>query len=149
MIKYFIQLELGRQCLLYDDTTITQLNRVPGLRFGNASWSAWLCLIGYASVFLSLIGILGSVGGLLASVAPFASYKVWCVVVFALVVVLLWRGIYQDLEKMVTVLVALFSLVVIGSLLFFSVRPTRFRLAIWRRVSRSTCRLRALLSLWP
>tara|TARA_B100000886_G_scaffold130877_1_gene88228 strand:+ start:128 stop:1465 length:1338 start_codon:yes stop_codon:yes gene_type:complete len=118
VIKYFIQLELGRQCLLYDDTTITSLNRVPGLRFGNASWSAWLCLIGYASVFLSLIGILGSVGGLLASVAPFASYKVWCVVVFALVVVLLWRGIYQDLEKMVTVLVALFSLVVIGSLIF-------------------------------
>ena len=118
VIKYFIQLELGRQCLLYDDTTITSLNRVPGLRFGNASWAAWLCLIGYASVFLSLIGILGSVGGLLASVAPFASYKVWCVVVFALVVVLLWRGIYQDLEKMVTVLVALFSLVVIGSLLF-------------------------------
>ena len=33
-------------------------------------------------------------------------------------VVLLWRGIYQDLEKMVTVIVALFSLVVIGSLLF-------------------------------
>ena len=118
VIKYFIQLELGRQCLLYNDTTITSLDRVPGLRFGNASWAAWLCLIGYASVFLSLIGILGSVGGLLASVAPFAPYKAWCVVVFVLVVVLLWRGIYQDLEKMVTVLVALFSLVVIGSLLF-------------------------------
>ena len=72
VIKYFIQLELGRQCLLYNDTTITSLDRVPGLRFGNASWAAWLCLIGYASVFLSLIGILGSVGGLLASVAPFA-----------------------------------------------------------------------------
>ena len=118
VIKYFIQLELGRQCLLYNDTTITSLDRVPGPRFGNASWAAWLCLIGYASVFLSLIGILGSVGGLLASVAPFAPYKAWCVVVFVLVVVLLWRGIYQDLEKMVTVLVALFSLVVIGSLLF-------------------------------
>ena len=51
VIKYFIQLELGRQCLLHDDTTITSLNRVPGLRFGNASWAAWLCLIGYASVF--------------------------------------------------------------------------------------------------
>ena len=37
VIKYFIQLELGRQCLLHDDTTITSLNRVPGLRFGNAS----------------------------------------------------------------------------------------------------------------
>ena len=82
-----------------------------------SSWAAWLCVIGYSSVFLSVIGILGSVGGLFVTMMPAIPYRVWCVVVFALVVVLLWRGIYEDLEKMVTVLVALFSLVVIGSLL--------------------------------
>lgn len=123
VIKYFIQLELGRQCLLYDDTTVTSLNRVPGWRFGKASWAAWLCVIGYSSVFLSVIGILGSVGGLLVTMMPAIPYRVWCVVVFALVVVLLWRGIYEDLEKMVTVLVALFSLVVIGSLLVLQGTP--------------------------
>lgn len=117
IVKYFIQLELGRQCLLHDDTTITALNRVPGIRFGGVSWAAWICVIGYASVFLSVIGILGAVGGLMSSVIPAVPYKVWCFSIFALVVILLWRGIYGDLERMVTVLVALFSLVVIGSVI--------------------------------
>jgi len=118
VIKYFIQLELGRQCLLNDETTVASLNRIPGFRIRGVSWLAWLCVIGYASVFISLIGILGSVGGLLSSVFSSVPYQVWCVIVFMLVAALLWRGIYEEFEKMVTVLVAFFSLVVIGSLIF-------------------------------
>ena len=118
VIKYFIQLELGRQCLLNNETTVASLNRIPGLRIRGVSWLAWLCVVGYASVFISLIGILGSVGGLLSSVFSSVPYQIWCVLVFVLVAALLWRGIYEELEKMVTVLVAFFSLVVIGSLIF-------------------------------
>lgn len=123
VVKYFIQLELGRQCLLHDDTTITALDRVPGPRLLDTSWVAWLCALGYFSVFAAVIGILGSVGGLLASVVPSVHHKVWDIVVFALVVLLLWRGLYGDLEKMVTVLVAAFSLVVIGCLLVLQATP--------------------------
>ena len=123
VVKYFIQLELGRQCLLHDDTTITALDRVPGPRLCDTSWVAWLCAIGYFSVFAAVIGILGSVGGLLTSVIPAVHYKIWSAVVFALVVLLLWRGLYEDLEKMVTVLVAAFSLVVIGCLLVLQGTP--------------------------
>ena len=118
VIKYFIQLELGRQCLLNGETTVASLNRIPGFRIRGVSWLAWLCVIGYASVFISLIGILGSVGGLLSSVFSSVPYQVWCIIVFVLVAALLWRGIYEELEKMVTILVAFFSLVVIGSLIF-------------------------------
>ena len=118
VIKYFIQLELGRQCLLNGETTVASLNRIPGFRIRGVSWLAWLCVIGYASVFISLIGILGSVGGLLSSVFSSVPYQLWCVIVFVLVAALLWRGIYEELEKMVTILVAFFSLVVIGSLIF-------------------------------
>ena len=123
VVKYFIQLELGRQCLLHDDTTITALDRVPGPRLCNTSWAAWVCSLGYFSVFAAVIGILGSVGGLLASVVPAIHHKAWDVAVFGLVVLLLWRGLYADLEKMVTVLVAAFSLVVIGCLLVLQGTP--------------------------
>jgi manganese transport protein len=123
VVKYFIQLELGRQCLLHDDTTIAALDRVPGPRLLKTSWVAWLCAIGYFSVFVAVIGILGSVGGLLASVLPAIHYKIWATFVFLLVVALLWRGLYQDLEKMVTVLVAAFSLVVIGCLVVLQGTP--------------------------
>ncbi|MDA0336793.1 MAG: Nramp family divalent metal transporter, partial [bacterium] len=74
-------------------------------------------------VFAAVIGILGSVGGLLASVVPAIHHKAWDVAVFGLVVLLLWRGLYADLEKMVTVLVAAFSLVVIGCLLVLQGTP--------------------------
>lgn len=123
LVKYFIQLELGRQCILHDDTTITALDRVPGPRLRGASWLAWLCVAGYFSVFVALIGILGSVGGLLASVAPALDHRAWAVLVFLLMVVLLWRGLYGDLELMVTLLVAGFSVVVIGSLLVLQGTP--------------------------
>lgn len=123
VVKYFIQLELGRQCLLHDNTTIQTLDRVPGPRLGGASWVAWLSVVGYFSVFVAVIGILGSVGGLLATVVPAISHKIWDVVVFALVVLLLWRGLYEDLERMVTILVAAFSVVVIGCLLVLQFTP--------------------------
>ncbi|MBT3345939.1 MAG: Nramp family divalent metal transporter [Gemmatimonadetes bacterium] len=117
LVKFFIQLELGRQCILYDDTTIDTLDRMPGPRWGGSSWLAWICVAGYFSVFLALIGILGSVAGLAHSVAPFLGYQPWALVVFLLMSVLLWRGLYEDLEKMVTILVTAFSVIVIGSLL--------------------------------
>ena len=44
VIKYFIQVELGRQCLLNDETTIQSLDRVRGFRLRATSWNAWLCI---------------------------------------------------------------------------------------------------------
>ena len=123
VVKFFIQVELGRQCLLYDNTTIDALDRVPGPRWRNASWSAWLCVFGYFSVFLALIGILGSVAGLMESVLPALSHKVWAVLIFVVMSLLLWRGLYGDLEKMVSILVATFSVVVIGCLLVLQGTP--------------------------
>jgi hypothetical protein len=48
---------------------------------------------------------------------PALSEYVWAIVIFLLMSLLLWRGLYEDLETMVLVLVASFSLVVIGSVL--------------------------------
>ena len=117
LVKFFIQLELGRQCILHNNTTIQVLDRVVGLRLRGTSWVAWLCGIGYFAVMPALIGILGAVSGLMITIFPSISYNIWAVVIFVLLSVLLYRGFYEDLEKMVTGLVATFSLVVIGSVL--------------------------------
>ena len=113
VIKYFIQLELGRQCLLKDETTIQSLDRVRGFRLRDTSWNAWLCIAGFLGVMIALVGILGSVGGMMSSVFPWLPKWTWNCVIFALLSVLLYRGLYEDLEKMVSFLVAAFSLVVI------------------------------------
>ena len=117
LVKYAIQLELGRQCILRNSSTIDILDQVPGQRFRGVSWIAWLCVAGYFSVTVAVIGILGSVAGLMVTILPFVSEHIWAVVVFLVMSLLLWRGLYDDLETMVTILVSMFSLVVIGSVL--------------------------------
>ena len=115
VVKFFIQLELGRQCILHNDTTIQALARIAGPRLYGTSWVAWLCVVGYFSVMIALVGIIGSVAGLLVTVSPTLSYELWAVVIFLVMSVMLYRGTYGDLEKIVSVLVTSFSLVVVGS----------------------------------
>ena len=117
LVKYAIQLELGRQCILRNSTTVEILDRVPGQRFKGVSWIVWLCVAGYFSVTVAVIGILGSVAGLMVTLFPLVSEHIWAVVIFLGMSVLLWRGLYNDLEIMVSALVATFSLVVIGSVM--------------------------------
>ena len=117
LVKYAIQLELGRQCILRNSSTIEILDQVPGRRFKGVSWIAWLCVAGYFSVTVAVIGILGSVAGLMVTVFPFMSEHWWAVMVFLAMSALLWRGLYGDMEMMVSILVTTFSLVVIGSVL--------------------------------
>ena len=126
LVKFFIQLELGRQCILRNNTTIQALDRVPGLRLQNASWVAWLCVLGYFSVMIALIGILGSVAGLMVTAFPVIPYSIWAVIIFLFMSALLYRGLYADLEKMISFLVASFSLIVIGSVLVLQGTPYAF-----------------------
>lgn len=123
LAKFFIQLELGRQCILHNRTTIQILDRLPGPRFRNTSWLVWLCIAGYLSVTLTLIGILGSVSGVLTVIFPSVSPRAWAVLVFIVLSILLWRGLYRDLEKMVMTLVASFSLIVVASLVLLQGTP--------------------------
>jgi manganese transport protein len=117
LAKFFIQLELGRQCLLHNSTTIEILDRVPGWRLGRTSWLSWVCVIGYFMVTIAVIGILGSVAGLLGAVWPAVPQAAWAGLAFVMMAALLYRGLYEDMEKMVTVLVGTFSFVVIFSVL--------------------------------
>jgi Mn2+/Fe2+ NRAMP family transporter len=126
LVKFFIQLELGRQCILHNNTSIQVLNRVAGPQLRNASWVSWVCMVGYFLVMIALIGILVSVAGLMVTLFPGIPYSVWAVAIFLAMSVLLYRGLYNDLEKMVSFLVASFSLIVIGSVLLLQGTPYAF-----------------------
>jgi Mn2+/Fe2+ NRAMP family transporter len=80
-------------------------------------------MLGYIITMLPVVGILGALGGLMHGLWPLAeirdtSVKIWAVLCTLLALALLWRGVYNHLEKMVAVLVAGFSLsVAVGLLL--------------------------------
>ena len=148
LVKFVIQLELGRQCLLRKSSTVQILDQVPGARWRGTSWIAWLCVVGYFSVTVAVIGILGSVAGLMVTVFPFASEQVWAVVLFLAMSVLLWRGLYGDLEKMVSALVATFSLSSSARCSHCKARATQSAASKSPRASALPCQPKARLWRW-
>jgi Mn2+/Fe2+ NRAMP family transporter len=132
VVKYFLQVEIARHCLVHNRTTFEALNRVPGPRLAGASWVVVLYVIGYFFAMLTMIGIIGALGGLMHGIYPLASSqststRLWGTILVLLTVALLWRGWYSHLEILVMVLVGGFSVsVAVGVLL---VQGTEFRIS--------------------
>ena len=131
IIKYFLQVEIGRHCLVHHRTTIEALNTCPGPKFWHTSWIALAYLAIYTVTLLTAVGILGALAGLLHSIfplraAPATSAQIWATLLILATQILLWRSLYAHIEKTVAVLVAFFSVtVVIGVGL---VQGTEFRI---------------------
>lgn len=117
VIKYFLQIEIGRYCLVTNRTTVEALNQCPGPKLRGTSWTALLYMAGYFATMATVVGIIGALGGLMHSVWPLAgtaewSLPIWEVLVVLLAVVLLWQGLYRRLELLVAMLVGGFSLTI-------------------------------------
>ena len=115
LIKYPIQIELGRYCMANNFTTIQALNQVPGPKWRNTSWIVYLFFFAVILLISALSGILASVGGIMGVNFPVLSTNVWHFIVFVVVGLILWWGFYNVIENLVTALVASFSFVVLVS----------------------------------
>jgi len=130
IIKYFLQVELGRHCLVHNRTTIQALNLVPGPRFRGTSWIGIFYIGGYTISVVTIGGIMAATAGLFTSVMPIGgseevSTVSWSVIIFAVIGSILWFSLYDALEKLIAVLVCGFSLSVVVALmlLIFSPNP--------------------------
>jgi len=131
LIKYFLQVEIGRHCLAHHRTTFAALNTMPGPNLRGTSWVGLSYMAGFVLTTLSSVGMMRATAGLLASLRPLGgnqnlSIDIWTVLVFIIVVAVLWRGLYDDIEKFITVAVFGFSIsVVIG---VFLIQRTEYRI---------------------
>ena len=133
MIKFFLQIELGRYCLVHNRTTIQAFNQCPGPKFRGTGWVGILYMIGYTLSLVTVAGILEATAGLFSSLLPLAedsrhSTNIWAVITFVVVAVILWRGLYGELEKLVALLVGGFSLSVVVAL--FLLQGTELRVSM-------------------
>ncbi|MDW8366267.1 MAG: Nramp family divalent metal transporter [Abditibacteriales bacterium] len=128
VIKYWLQVELGRHALVHGRTTIQALNLVPGPKVRGTGWVGVLYFVGYICSMATLVGIFGATAGLLQSCFPTLSYQMWAVVTFVVTALILYRGIYRQLESFVTLLVAGFSLSVLVSVILVQGTPYRVHL---------------------
>jgi manganese transport protein len=132
VIKYFLQVEIARHCLVHNRTTVEALNTCPGPKIRGTSWTALLYMLGYFATMLTIIGIIGALGGLLHGVWPLAdsvhkSTQVWGAIMGILTIVVLWQGWYRHLELLVMVLVGAFSISVFVGV--FLIQGTPFRIS--------------------
>ena len=113
VIKYFVQIELGRYCISNNLTSIQAFNRFPIAKIRKTSVLNIFFFAVLAMITPGFAGTFGSCAGLLYSLFPTISAGLWGVILFAGVTVFLWRGTYKDLEKIIMVLVGSFSLSVL------------------------------------
>lgn len=139
LVKVTLQLEFGKHAIQSGESTFASFNRLPGPKFGQASWSTWGWFVLMILKFLQVGGIVGGVAIILnimlklpapelwpdeiAGAAagdavrhlPSESLTLWCVLVPIAVSLLVFRGYYQFIEKASIVMIGLFTLLTLAS----------------------------------
>ncbi|MBX7169049.1 MAG: Nramp family divalent metal transporter [Pirellulales bacterium] len=132
VLKYFLQVEIGRHALVHNRTPFDALNALPGPKWRGTSWIGPIFVAGSVLTAASLVGILRASAGMFHELWPLPvaagrSVDLWCGIVFAAAFALLWRGTYQRIEMIVTILVGGFSLSVVVGLLL--IQGTEYRIS--------------------
>lgn len=132
VIKYFLQVEIARHAMVENRTTFEAINECPGPKWRGTSWIGLVYMAGYVITMLPIIGIIGALGGLMHAIWPLAavewqSVHLWAVINVLLAMAMLWGGAYGQLEALVAILVAGFSISVgVGVLL---IQGTEYRIS--------------------
>lgn len=131
VIKYFLQVEFGRHTLAHNRTPFEAFNSLPGPNWGGVSWIGPAYMAGCLLTGLSLAGMLRATAGLFhnllpISASPVTSTNVWSIIVAIVLMLMLWRGAYSDLEKLIAILVGVLSFsILVGAVL---IQGTEFRI---------------------
>ena len=116
LIKYFLQVEVGRHCIIHQRTIFESLNSFPGPKFRGTSWIVLLFMLAWTPSQIGTVGMVGMLAGLLHGLAPLQagwSVPLWSLVVVLTIQSVLWKGLYRHLEKAMVTLVVGFSLSVL------------------------------------
>ncbi len=122
IVKVPVQSELGRHAIATGQTTFVAFNRVPGPRL-RVSWLVWGSLFLLFWSTMQVGGILGTMSLSLDLIFPATDHVVWMVVITAVGMCLGMVGQYLTLERITTVLVALFTFTTLASALLLFWTP--------------------------
>ena len=128
VIKYFLQVEVGRYCLVHNRTVFAALSPFPGPRLRNTSWLVWAFMGGWLLAQVGSSGLAGAMAGLMHGLVPLSSdtigsARIWAVLVVVGVQLLLWRGLYGRLEKLMIGLALLLSVSALVGLVMLQGTP--------------------------
>ncbi len=127
LIKYFLQVEIARHCVVHNRSVFEAMNFVPGPRYRNTSWAVWAFILAWAVVQVGSAGTVGAIAGVIHGLVPVSTWfpaadaelasvrsvQVWSLLVVGVGLLLMWRGLYNHFEKIIIVLVLGFSVTVL------------------------------------
>lgn len=129
LIKYCLQVEIGRHCIVHDRSVFEAMNFTPGPKFGGTSWLIWCFMAAWTIAQVGSAGIIGAIAGVMQGLLPLTNWvggdvevaavrsvQLWAFVIFLLAVALMWKGAYDHFEKMVVILVITFSVIALVGL---------------------------------
>ncbi len=119
LIKYFLQVEVGRHCIVHQRTIFESLNACTGPKFRGTSWIVLLFMLAWTLAQIGAVGMVGALAGLLHGLLPLKegwSSPIWAVIVVCAIQAVLWKGLYRHLERAIITLVLGFSFSVLIAL---------------------------------
>lgn len=130
VLKYWLQVELGRFCVASNLTTIEALNTLPGPRWRGTHIIPLLYMFGFVLSMATLAGIVTASAGLLADVAGAAapalgsgSPTIWAIALYVVTMAIVINGSYRTFERFVFALVAGFTASVLSCLALIQFGP--------------------------
>ena len=128
LVKVAVQLEFGKQAIYSGESTMEALNKLPGPRLGQASWSIWTWLLLMVVKLLQVGGIVGGTALILTIVLPQVSLAVWCYLTALVVSLIIYRGHYKPIERISLVLIGLFTLLTLVSVVALQYTPLEIKM---------------------
>ena len=133
VIKYFLQIEIGRFTLAHQCTPFEAFSTLPFPKFRNTSWIGLAYLAVSLPTSLAFAGIIGATGGMMHSLIPLSenaqsSNELWIWIIAVGTWAILWRGVYAEMEKLIMILVLGFSISVVGGVVL--IQGTEFRVSM-------------------
>lgn len=123
LVKVAIQVQFAKYTILTGETAMAAMNKLPGLRIGQASWSIYLYLIIMLLKLFQIGGIIGGVALVLNMVIPGIPALVWTFILAPVTSLLVFRGYYGSLEKISLILIAGFTIFALASVYFLQFTP--------------------------
>jgi Mn2+/Fe2+ NRAMP family transporter len=131
VLKYWLQVELGRFCIASRLTTVEALNTLPGPRWRGTHAFPLLYMFGFVLSMATLTGIVTATAGLLDDVTgallPGATggATLWAFLLYALTIAIVFTDRYRGFERFVMILVAGFTASVLACLVLIQFGPYR------------------------
>ncbi|MFN3190892.1 MAG: Nramp family divalent metal transporter [Aureliella sp.] len=114
LVKVFVQIELGRYTLTHGRTTIEAMSDVPGPKLV-VGWMVYAWLLMYVATFFQLSGIVSTIAQVFRLSGSTLPDWILAALVTGSCAVLLAGGRYWLIEKVSTVMVALFTLLTVAA----------------------------------